>query len=69
MSLKTEAERKSRRYLRKSDLLQRYGWTAKISIDRAVARGDIPAPIYIGNIPMWDEDKLNAHDDAQQKAV
>ena len=36
-------ERKPRRYLRKNDLLVRYGWKSKMSIDRAVTGGRLPA--------------------------
>jgi hypothetical protein len=59
----------ARHYLRKADLCKRYGWKAKISVDRAVKAGTLPPPdTYIGPAPLWLEEHLDAHDDAQRKA-
>jgi hypothetical protein len=56
--------RKPRRYLRKADLAERYGWKSTLSVDRAWQQyGTLPAPtIYRGRFPLWDEDVLDAHD-------
>ena len=62
-------ERKPRRYLRKNDLLVRYGWKSKMSIDRAVTGGRLPQPdMYMGNAPLWLEQTLDRWD-AQQAAA
>lgn len=53
-----------RRYLRKANLLTRYGWKAKISVDRAVKAKRLPPPdTYIGSVPLWLEQTLDAHDE------
>jgi hypothetical protein len=52
-----------RRYLRKADLLERYGWKAKISVDRAVKGQRLPQPdMRLGHVPLWDERTLDAWD-------
>jgi hypothetical protein len=55
---------RSRRYLRKADVCERYHWKAKISVDRAVKAGRLPKPdTYLGPIPLWGEHTLDAHDE------
>jgi hypothetical protein len=57
-----------RRYLRKADLCVRYGWKAKISVDRAVQGGRLPPPdTFVGHAPLWGEDTLDAHDAANTR--
>ena len=57
-----------RRYLRKRDVRNRYNWRSDISVDRAVKRGDLPEPdLRLGSAPLWLEQTLDAHDDAQRK--
>jgi hypothetical protein len=54
-----------RRWVRKHRVAIRYDPTPR-SIDRKVAQGHLPPPEYpLGpHLPLWDEDKLDAHDDA-----
>jgi hypothetical protein len=53
-----------RRYLRKVDLMARYGWKVAISVDRAWKEyHTLPPPtIYRTRFPLWDEAILDAHD-------
>ena len=62
MSTTTEHEeqKKGRRYLSKPDVMRRYAWISAISVDRAVERKTIPAPIYVGRRPLWLEEELDA---------
>lgn len=55
-----------KRYLRKADVARRYGGINKRSVDRHVALGILPEPEYPlqNDTPMWDEEKLDAHDRA-----
>jgi hypothetical protein len=57
------SEHRLRRYLRKADVLVRYGWRSKISIDRATKAGRLPQPdIYLNKAPLWLETSLDRHD-------
>ena len=51
----------SKQYLRKSAVAMRYGF-CKRTIDRMVQLGRLPAPIYLGNCPIWDRDLLDQFD-------
>jgi hypothetical protein len=60
--------RKSRRYLRKSDVRVRYGWKSNLSVDRAWMKyHTIPEPtIYQSRAPLWAEEVLDKFDDARR---
>jgi hypothetical protein len=62
--------RRPRRYLTKRDLQQRYRWKSPLSVDRNwKIYKTIPAPsIYQGRRPLWAEDILDAHDEANRFA-
>jgi hypothetical protein len=48
-------------FLRKQAVGQRYGIDVR-SVDRWSADGRLPAPVYRGKIPIWDQDELDARD-------
>jgi predicted DNA-binding transcriptional regulator AlpA len=53
------------RYLRRRDLLARYGYLSDRSIDNAISDGRLPPPtLYMSRFPLWREDILDAHDAA-----
>jgi hypothetical protein len=56
----------SKKYLRKRQVRQRYGDCTDRTIERKVKLGLLPAPEFpLGpNVPMWDEEVLDAHDQA-----
>jgi hypothetical protein len=70
MTLEHAQPRKQKRYLRKTDLLGRYGWKTTISVDRAWQKyHTLPPPtIYQGKFPMWDEAILDEHDSRARKS-
>jgi predicted DNA-binding transcriptional regulator AlpA len=45
--------------LRKMQLVERYQVVAR-SIDRWVEAGRLPKPLYVGDVPMWDLDEIEA---------
>jgi predicted DNA-binding transcriptional regulator AlpA len=52
-------------YLRKRQVRARYGEVSDRTIDRMVADGRLPKPVYFGNrIPFWSESELDASDRA-----
>jgi hypothetical protein len=57
---------KSKTYLRKRQLAQRYGGVTLRCVERAVVAGRIPPPEYPcgEGIPMWDLEKLEANERA-----
>jgi hypothetical protein len=56
---------KSKRYLRKKAVRDRYGYESERSVDRAVRDGRLPGPtLYQARFPLWAEDTLDAHDAA-----
>jgi len=60
--------REPRRYFRKADLLKRYGWRSKISVDRGVKAGTLPPPdTYMGPIPLWLEGTLDKRDQERRR--
>ena len=65
-----QADKKSTRFLRKAAVALRYGGVSKRWVDRAVAAGKIPAPVYPAGpkTPMWDEAVLDEHDRAVVRA-
>jgi predicted DNA-binding transcriptional regulator AlpA len=59
-------EPKTKRYLRKRQLSERYQCTTR-TVDRMSQDGRLPAPdFYSGKMPMWDEAKVEA---AERAAV
>jgi hypothetical protein len=70
MSTTTEHEeqKKGRRYLSKPDVMRRYAWISAISVDRAVEKKTIPAPIYVGRRPLWLEEELDARDERARES-
>jgi predicted DNA-binding transcriptional regulator AlpA len=52
-------EENKKRFLRKRQLSERYQ-TVTRTIDRWVKTGRLPQPIYIGEVPMWDADEIEA---------
>jgi hypothetical protein len=54
--------------LAKSDVMRRYAWQSAISVDRAVERKTIPAPIYVGRRPLWLEEELDARDERARES-
>jgi len=66
---KSTALKRAKRFKRIKDLQERYGDASRQSIWRWVRQGILPQPVHIGSIPMWDEDKLDAADEARQQAA
>jgi hypothetical protein len=63
-------EEKPRRYLRKRQLRERYGYASDRAIERLVELGRLPEPdIYMGRNPLWSEETLDAHDRAASRAL
>ena len=52
---------KSKKYLRKKSVAERYGVHER-TIDRMARDKRIPPPFYRGKFPLWDEDALDASD-------
>jgi predicted DNA-binding transcriptional regulator AlpA len=54
---------RSKRYLRKTAVAERYSVDER-TVDRMAKDGRIPAPKYLpgSRIPIWDEDGLDAND-------
>lgn len=50
-----------KKYLRKFDVADRYGVDPR-TVDRWVADGVLPKPMYLGRTPLWHEDDLDAND-------
>jgi predicted DNA-binding transcriptional regulator AlpA len=61
--------KRSRRWLRKREVAQRYGGVSDRTVDRMAAEGRIPAPIYRGRFPLWDESELDQIDQAAATAA
>jgi len=53
--------RKPKKFLRKKALAERYGVHIR-TIERMWRDGRIPPPEYIGQLPAWEESKLEASD-------
>ena len=53
--------RKSKHYLRKKAVAERYSVDER-TVDRMKNDGRIPPPIYRGKFPLWVEDALDASD-------
>jgi hypothetical protein len=56
-------ESRRRKYLRRKDAADRYGVVVR-TIDRWARTGIIPAPVYVGRLPLFDNDALDAADAA-----
>jgi predicted DNA-binding transcriptional regulator AlpA len=54
---------KSKKYLRKAAVAERYSIDAR-TVDRMASDGRLPPPIYITKFPLWDEEALDACDRA-----
>jgi hypothetical protein len=54
-------QHRSKRYLRKRAVAKRYD-VDKRTVDRMKQDGRIPAPVYFGRFPLWDEELLDASD-------
>ena len=52
-----------KKYLRRRAVANRYGITPR-SVDRWSADGRLPAPVYRGKIPLWEEAQLDESDRA-----
>jgi predicted DNA-binding transcriptional regulator AlpA len=52
---------KSKKYLRKRAVAERYSVDAR-TVDRMALDGRLPAPIYLTRFPLWDEEELDASD-------
>ena len=55
--------KKSKKYLRKVAVAERYSIDER-TVDRMAVDGRLPAPVYRGKFPLWDEDQLDASDRA-----
>jgi hypothetical protein len=54
----------NRQYLRKSAVATRYGVTPR-NVERMAKDGRIPPPtIYMGRLPLWDQQTLDENDRA-----
>jgi hypothetical protein len=61
---------KPKKYLRKSQVMERYGYANPRPFERAQHQHIIPYPdLYRGQIPLWDEAKLDSFDAAQEAAA
>jgi hypothetical protein len=60
------AKSRTKRWLRKRQVRERYGNVVDKTIERAVKDGRIPPPEYPFNnkVPFWDEERLEAHERA-----
>jgi hypothetical protein len=56
-----------KQYLRKARVAARYDASIRW-VERAVEDGRLPAPVYRGRIPIWDESKLDEADRAALRA-
>jgi excisionase family DNA binding protein len=56
----------SKRFLRKQHVAERYGVHTR-TVERMIEDGRLPAPVYRGKIPLWDETLLDASDRAAAK--
>jgi hypothetical protein len=56
----------SKKYLNTRAVCTRYGNVSDRTIDRWVATGDLPPPIYIQRQRYWDQDVLDARDKARR---
>ncbi len=60
-------ENKAKRFLRRKQLAARYS-TCTRTIDRMVEDGRLPEPdFYIGKLPMWSEEKIEAQERAAMR--
>ena len=59
-----KSERRSKRYLRKRSVRERYDNICNKTVERMVLDGRLPPPEYFGDsrIPFWDEEKLDEND-------
>jgi predicted DNA-binding transcriptional regulator AlpA len=55
----------SKRKLRAPAVAQRYNCGLR-TLDRWVESGALPKPIYIHKMRFWDEDELDAYDEARK---
>lgn len=54
--------KKPKKYLRKKHVAERYDTTPR-NVDRMAGDGRLPPPdLYIGQIPLWSEETLDASD-------
>ena len=51
----------SKRFLRKQGVALRYSVNTR-TVERMIEDGRLPAPVYRGRIPLWDEALLDASD-------
>ena len=63
----TTQEKSSKQFLRKPQLAARYGVTTR-TIDRWSESGQLPQPIRIGAVPMWELAEIEAAERAAMKA-
>ena len=67
--MSNNAERQTRRYLRKRDLRLRYGYKSDRSIERACGDGRLPKPdMYLKRFPLWLESALDEFDNKATRA-
>lgn len=56
------------KFLRKRAVAERYGGVTARTIERMVADGRLPKPVYRGRFPLWGEAELDASDRAAAAA-